>query len=407
MPPKLFANDEPTAANLKHSSLLMKLKRILKRILKWTAYAILLALIVGIILLCVGYWRSTNECDHKTAALNIPMRAIRYCDYGSPDVVKLDYVEKPVPTDNQVLIKVRAASLNALDVYLIRDSWLTRLIFGFRKPKDTRLGRDVAGQVEAVGKNVTQFKPGDEVFGICRGALAEYACPSERGLVMKPPNVTFEQAASLPIAGLTALQGLRDQGKIQPGQKVLINGATGGVGTFAVQIAKSFGAEVTAVCSTRNVELVRSIGADHVIDYTKEDFTKTDQRYDLIFDNVGNHSFSERRRVLNPKGICVLAGMGGAGVRGEAIGRIVGGFTARGLSSFTDQKFAQYMTKMSKEDLTTLGDLIQVGKLKPVIERTYKLDDAPEALRHLDEGHARGKIVITSNKGASNEHKPN
>src|ERR1700682_1550799 len=282
---------------------------------------------------------------------------------------------------------------------MIRDAWLNRLIFGLRKPRDTRLGRDVAGVVEAVGKNPAtggQFKPGDEVFGICRGALAEYAVTPERALVIKPPNVSFEQAASLPLAGLTALQGLRE-GKIQPGQKVLVNGATGGVGTFAVQIAKSLGAEGTAVCSTRNVDLVRSIGADHVIDYTKEDFTKSDQRYDVIFDNVANHSFAERRRVLNPKGICVLAGMGGAGVKeGQAIGRIAGNlFIARGLSSFTNQKFAQYMTKLSKPDLILLGDLIQAGKVRPVIERTYKLNDAPEAIRQLDAGHARGKLVIT------------
>jgi len=325
------------------------------------------------------------------------MKAIRYCEYGSPDVVKLDDVEKPVPADNQVLIKVRAASLNALDAYMIRGAWLNRLIFGLRKPRDTRLGRDVAGVVEAVGKNVTQFKPGDEVFGISRGALAEYACTPERALVMKPPNVSLEQAASVPLAGLTALQGLR-KGKIRLGQKVLINGATGGVGTFAVQIAKALGAEVTAVCSTRNLDLVRSIGADHVIDYTKEDFTKSEQRYDVIFDNVCNHSFFERRRVLTPKGICILAGMGGAGVKeGQAIGRIAGNlFTARGLSSFTDQKFAQYMTKMSKPDLIMLGDLIQEGRLRPVIEQTYKLNDAPEAFRHFDGGHARGKIVITA-----------
>jgi NADPH:quinone reductase-like Zn-dependent oxidoreductase len=324
------------------------------------------------------------------------MKAIRFCEYGSPDVVKLDDVEKPVPNDDQVLIKVRAASLNALDAYLIRDSWLGRLMFGLRRPRDTRLGRDVAGQVEAVGKNITQFKLGDEVFGFCRGSLAEYAVTPERALIIKPPGVTFEQAASLPLAGLTALQGLRE-GKIQPGQKVLINGATGGVGTFAVQIAKSLGAEVTAVCSTRNVDLVRSIGADHVIDYTKEDFTKSDQRYDVIFDNVANHSFAERRRVLNPKGICVLAGMGGAGIKtGEAMGRIVGNlFLARGLSSFTNQKFAQYMTRMSKQDLIMLGDLIQAGKITPVIERTYRLNDAPEAVRQLDAGHARGKLVIT------------
>jgi NADPH:quinone reductase-like Zn-dependent oxidoreductase len=368
----------------------------LRRILKWTGTTILLALILAIVAGFIAYWRSTNDCDRKAAAPLNPMKAIRYCEYGSPDVVKLDYVEKPVPADNQVLIKVRAASLNAFDVYVIRDSWLGRLIFGLRKPRDTRLGQDVAGQVEAVGKNVVQFKPGDKVFGISRGALAEYACTPERALAAKPPSVSFDQAASLPLAGLTALQGLRE-GKIQPGQKVLINGATGGVGTFAVQIAKSLGAEVTAVCSTRNVDLVRSIGADHVIDYTKEDFTKSDQHYDVIFDNVCNHSFAERRRVLTPKGTCVLAGMGGAGVKeGQAIGRIAGNlFIARGLSSFTNQKFAQYRTKTSKQDLIALGELVETGKLRPVIEQTYKLNDAPEALRHLDAGHARGKIVIT------------
>ena len=342
---------------------------------------------------------STNECFRNAGPPTNPMKAIRYCEYGSPDVVKFDEVEKPIADDNQVLIKVRAASLNALDAYMIRDAWLNRLIFGLHKPRDTRLGRDVAGVVEAVGKNPAaagQFKPGDEVFGICRGALAEYACTLERALVMKPANVTFEQAASIPLAGLTALQGLR-KGNIQAGQKVMINGATGGVGTFAVQIAKSFGADVTAVCSTRNVELVRSIGADHVIDYTKEDFTKSGQRYDVIFDNVANHSFSERRRVLTAKGICVLAGMGGAGVKqGQALGRIAGNlFIARGLSSFTDQKFAPYMTKMSKDDLIMLGDLVQTGKVRPVIERTYTLNDAPEALRHFDQGHMRGKLVIT------------
>ena len=359
----------------------------------------MLALILAFLVGFIAYWRSTNECDRNTGVPANPMKAIVYREYGSPDVLKFADVEKPVPKDNQVLIKVRAASLNALDAYMIRDAWLNRLIFGLRKPRDTRLGRDVAGVVDAVGRNVTQFKPGDEVFGICRGSLAEYAVTFERALVTKPANVPFEQAASLPLAGLTALQGLRE-GKIQPGQKVLINGASGGVGTFGVQIAKSLGAEVTAVCSTRNVDLVRSIGADHVIDYTKEDFTKSDQRYDVIFDNVANHSFAERRRVLNPKGICVLAGMGGAGVKqSEAMGRIVGNlFIARGLSSFTDQKFAQYMTKMSKQDLITLGELIQTGKVRPVIEQTYKLADAAEALRLFDQGHMRGKLVITAGK---------
>jgi NADPH:quinone reductase-like Zn-dependent oxidoreductase len=363
----------------------------LKRILKWSFLTIFVGLATW---LFVAYWTSTNDCYSKTSAPTHPMKAIRYCEYGSADVLRLKEVEKPAPNDDQVLIKVRASSLNAFDAYVTRDSWVGRLFFGLRKPKDTRLGQDVAGQVEAVGKNVTQFKSGDEVFGVTRGGLAEYACSREWALAPKPPNVTFEQAASLPLAGLVALQGLRE-GKIQPGQKVLINGATGGVGTFAVQIAKSLGAEVTAICSTRNVDLVRSIGADHVIDYTKEDFTKRDQRYDVIFDNVCNHSFAERSRVLNPKGICVLAGMGGAGVKtSEAIGRIAGNvFTAR--QSFGDQKFAQYRIKTSKQDLITLGDLVKSGKVRPAIDRTYKLSEAPEAMRYLGEGHARGKIVVT------------
>src|SRR6266581_9104866 len=222
----------------------------IKRVLKWTTLTVLVVLVAWIF---IAYWASTNDCNRDTATPNNPMKAIRYCEYGSADVLKLQNVEKPVPNDDQVLVKVRATSLNAFDAGVIRDLWLVRLFFGLRKPRDTRLGQDVAGTVEAVGKDVTQFKPGDEVFGLCRGGLAEYTCSRERALAPKPPNVTFEQAASLPLAGLVALQGLRE-GKIQPGQKVLINGATGGVGTFAVQIAKSFGAEVTAVCSTRNVD---------------------------------------------------------------------------------------------------------------------------------------------------------
>jgi len=367
----------------------------LKRILKWSVRAILLALILAFLAGFIAYWRSTNDCDRKTALVN-PMKAVRFCEYGSPDVLKFEDVEKPVPNDDQVLIKVRAASLNFIDPGVMRGPWPLRLMSGLRKPEKTGLGNDLAGQVEAVGKNVTLFKAGDEVFGVGRPTLAEYACARERALVIKPANVTFEQAGSVAWAGFTALQGLR-QGNIQPGQKVLINGATGGVGTLAVQIAKSFGAEVTGVCSTGKVDLVRSIGADHVIDYTKEDFTKGDQRYDVIFDNVCNHSLAERRRVLNPKGICVLAGMGGAGVKGsEAIGRIAGNlFGARALSAFSDQKFAQYRTRTNKQDLIILGDLIQAGKIKPVIDRTYKLSDAADALRYLDEGHARGKIIIT------------
>src|SRR5216110_2550875 len=323
----------------------MKLKRSLKRILKWTSVAILLALFVGIFALFIAYWRSTNDCG-RTAAPKNPMKAIIYCDYGLANL-KLEEVEKPVPNENQILIKVRAASINPLDWHFMEGTpYIMRALgVGLRKPKDPRLGVDMAGQVEAVGKNVTQFKPGDEVFGGRDGAFAEYVCArADRAVALKPANITFEQAASVNIAGITALQALRDKVKVQPGQKVLINGASGGVGTFAVQIAKSFGAEVTGVCSTRNVDMVRSIGADHVIDYTREDFTKGAQHYDLILDNVGTHSLLERRRVLNPKGICVLAGFGGAGVTsGQAIERIGSSiFLARALSSFTDQKFAQY-----------------------------------------------------------------
>src|SRR5438067_1525382 len=365
----------------------------MKRILKWIGAAILFALILAFLVGFIAYWTSTNDCDRKTALVN-PMKAIVYCEYGSPDVLKFEDVEKPVPNDDQVLIKVHATSLNFIDPGLMRGPWPLRLMSGLRKPEKTRfLGADVAGQVEAVGKNVTQFKAGDEVFGVARPSLAEYACARERGLVIKPANVTFEQAGSVAWAGFTALQGLR-QGKIQPGQKVLINGATGGVGTFAVQIAKSLGADVTGVCSTRNVDLVRSIGADHVIDYTKEDFTKGDQHYDVIFDNVGNHSFSDRRRVLTPDGICVLAGIGGAGLHPETAGRIVGNFKAALLSRLVRQQFVTYVTKLDKEDLKLLSDLIQTGKVIPVIDRTYKLSETAEAMRYFEEGHARGKVVI-------------
>src|SRR5947199_1822012 len=364
----------------------------LKPILKWSVRVILVALLLSILTLFIAYWRSTNDCEHM-AALNVPMKAIRFCEYASPDVLKFEDVEKPVPNDDQVLIRVHAASLNFIDPGVMRGPWPLRLMSGLRKPEKTRLGTDVAGQVEAVGKNVTLFKAGDEVFGVARPSLAEYACARERALLVKPSNLTFEQAGSVAWAGFTALQGLR-QGNIQPGQKVLINGATGGVGTFAVQIAKSFGADVTAVCSTGKVDLVRSIGADHIIDYTKEDFTKGDQRYDVIFDNVGNHSFSDRRRVLTPNGICVLAGIGGAGIHPETWGRIGGTFKADLLSRFGNQKFVRYTTTTNKEDLKLLGDLMQTGKLTPVIDRTYKLSETAEAMRYFEQGHARGKVVL-------------
>jgi NADPH:quinone reductase-like Zn-dependent oxidoreductase len=268
-------------------------------------------------------------------------------------------------------------------------------MLGMRKPKDTRLGVDYAGTVEAVGKNVTNFKPGDEVFGGRDGALAEYVSAlADRAVVPKPANMTFEQAAAVPVAAITALQGLRDKGKIQAGQKVLINGASGGVGTFAVQIAKAFGTEVTGVCSTRNVDLVRSIGADHVIDYTKEDFTKSDQRYDLIFDLVGNHSFSERRRILNPNGICVMAGIGGAGWHDGIGSRLAGELNAYVRSRFVSEKFITYIASFNKADMTTLSNLMRDGKVTPVIDRSYKLSEVAEALRYLEQGHARGKVVI-------------
>src|SRR5256886_14085871 len=322
------------------------------------------------------------------------MKAIVYSNYGSPDVLKCEEIEKPVPKDNEVLIRVRAASLNPVDGHLMRGPLPLRPMTGLRKPRNARLGVDVAGQVETVGRNVTQFKPGNEVFGACRAALAEYACASESRLAMKPNKVTFEQAASVPVAGLTALQGLRDKGKIQAGQKVLINGASGGVGTFAVQIAKSFGADVTGVCSTRNVDMVRSLGADHVIDYTKEDFTKSAQRYDAMLDNVPNHSLSECRRILNPTGKYVMIGGGGPNDNRwiGPFGRVI---HALAVSPFVSQKMGMMMAELKQSDLAILGDMMQSGKLKPVIDRTYKLSELPAAIAYLEEGHARGKVVIT------------
>src|SRR5437870_5982192 len=290
----------------------------MKRILKWIFRIVLVLFILAFLFVFVAYWRSTNNCDQLTATQGDKMKAIVYCDYGLANL-KLADVEKPTATDDQVLVKVRAASVNPLDWHFIEGTpkIMRAMGVGLRKPKDTRLGVDFAGTVEAVGKNVTQFKPGDEVFGGRDGAFAEYVCPrADRAVTLKPANITFEQAASVNIAGITALQAVRDKGKVEPGQKVLINGASGGVGTFAVQIAKSFGADVTGVCSARNADLVRSLGADHIIDYTKEDFTKGEQRYDVILDNVANHSLSECRRVLTPKGKYVMIGGGGAKEQG-------------------------------------------------------------------------------------------
>jgi NADPH:quinone reductase-like Zn-dependent oxidoreductase len=321
------------------------------------------------------------------------MKAIVYSKDGSRELLRCEEIDKPVPADDEVLIKVRAASVNPLDAGLMRHPFLRPILSVLSKSKVNRPGRDVAGQVVAVGSKVTHFKPGDAVFGCCGGAFAEYACAFESKLAMKPVNASFEQAASLPVAGLTALQGLRDKVKIQPGQKVLINGAAGGVGTFAVQISKSFGAEVTGVCSTRNVEMVRSIGADHVIDYTREDFTKSGQRYDVIFDLVANHSFRARQRALNPQGVYIGAGVLGLG--GSVIRVLTFQITELVLSRFVSQKFVTFMAKVNGEDLAIVSGLVEAGKVTPVIDRCYSLSEAPEAIRYLEQGHARGKVVIT------------
>ena len=316
------------------------------------------------------------------------MKAIVYTKYGPPEVLQLKEVERPVPRDDEVLVKIHAASANAADWHLMRaEPFLARLENGLLKPKNTKLGADVAGRVEGVGRNVTQFQAGDEVFGSMPlnelGTFAEYLCALEDALALKPARLTFEQAAAVPLAAFTALQGLRDKGQIQPGQKVLINGASGGVGTFAVQIAKSYGTEVTGVCSTRNLDLVRSIGADHVIDYTQEDFTRNGQRYNLIFDAVGNRSISDYQRVLSPNGICSVAGF-------TSLSRL---FQVMFLGG---KKIGLMETaKANKKDLVIIQELLEAGKVVPVIDRSYPLSEVPEAIRYLETGHARGKVVIT------------
>jgi NADPH:quinone reductase-like Zn-dependent oxidoreductase len=312
--------------------------------------------------------------------------------YGQNGVLKLEEIAKPGPADGEVLLKVRAASVNPLDYHFSKHPFLRPIMARLTKVKTLRPGRDVAGQVEAVGKNVTQFKIGDEVFGACNGAFAEYACGRESAFVIKPSQVSFEQAASVPVAALTALQGFRDKAKLQPGQKVLINGAAGGVGTFAVQIAKTFGAEVTGVCGTRNVELVRSIGADHVIDYTREDFTNNGKQYDLILDVVANHSFAEHRRALTPRGIYIGAGMIGLdGSMGQLLRRMIPELVQW---RFVSQKSISLLAKLNQKDLTAIAALIVEGKVTPVIDRRYSLREVPEAVRYLEQKHARGKVII-------------
>ena len=320
------------------------------------------------------------------------MKAIVYTKYGPPEVLELKDVKKPVPKDKDVLVKVHSASANPADWHLIRGKPLfARLSFGLFKPRNQIPGIDVAGEVEAVGNKVTSLRPGDEVFGGTGwgGGFAEYVCTSEEGLVRKPANITFEEAAAVNVAGLTALQGLRHHGTILPGQMVLINGASGGVGTFAVQIAKSMGAEVTAVCSSRNRELVRSIGADHVIDYSREDFTRNDRKFDFIFDAVGNRTVTEYKRALSKRGICVIAGF-------TTVGRMFNQMLQGPLHSSSGGKWIGMMgtAHTNKKDLNILKELLETGAIKPVIDRIYMVDKTAEAIRYLEEGHARGKVVI-------------
>jgi NADPH:quinone reductase-like Zn-dependent oxidoreductase len=320
------------------------------------------------------------------------MRAITYTEYGPPEILQFTEVAKPTPKDDEVLIKIRAASVNPLDSHFMRGEpfFVRFMIGGLLKPKDTRLGRDVAGQVEAVGKDVTQFKPGDEVFGACRRAFAEHVCATEDQLALKPANLSFENAAAVPVAAITALQGLRDKGRIRKGHKVLVDGASGGVGTFAVQIAKSFGAEVTAVCSTGNVATARSIGAAHVMDYTQEDFTRRVQRYDLILGANAYHSVFDYWRALSREGVFVGAG-GGYSLPGMLRDMLLQSL----LSLIGSKKMCGFMAKLNKRDLVFLKDLLAAGKVVPVIDRRYPLSEVAEALRYLEAGHAKGKIVIT------------
>lgn len=322
------------------------------------------------------------------------MKAIRFHNYGSPDVLNLEEIPRPVPGDGEVLVRVRAASVNAWDWHNLRAKpGFARVSMGLFRPKLKILGADVAGQVEAVGRHADQFRPGDEVFGDLSdfggGGFAEYVSASERAFSLKPSGVTFEEAAAVPLAALTALQALRDKGQIQPGQKVLINGASGGVGTFAVQIAESFETEVTAVCSTRNLATARSIGADHVIDYTREDFTRNGQHYDLILDAVGNRSVSDVRRALKPEGICAVVGYSSVGRLLQTM--FLGPWMLRG----SGKKMGLMVTIMRQEDLTFIGELMQSSQLAPVIDQRYPLRDVADAIRYVEDVHACGKVVIT------------
>lgn len=320
------------------------------------------------------------------------MRAILYEAYGPPETLELGDIQKPVPGDSEVLIRVRASSVNPLEWHFMRgEPYAMRLVSGLTRPKANRLGVDLAGVVEDVGRDVTLFGPGDEVYGAANGAYAEYVCAPVDALAPKPKNLTFEQAAAVPIAAWTALQFLRDKGGVGPGQRVLVNGAAGGVGTFAVQIAKAFGAEVTGVCSTRNVDLVRSIGADHVIDYTRDDFTEGEASYDLVLDTIGNHSLFDCRKVMSPEGKLLMVG----GPDGRWLGPLSYMLKSQISAPFVSQEVVSYTARRSSEDLRFLNELFESGKVVPAIDRQYELSDVPEAIAYLEEGHARGKVVVT------------
>jgi NADPH:quinone reductase-like Zn-dependent oxidoreductase len=350
------------------------------------------------IAIVVGSFSVTASCSAApplTTAAGEPMKAIVYTEYGTADVLRLEAIDRPAPKAKQVLVKVHAAAANPLDWHFMQGKpYIVRFMSGWSGPKDPHLGRDLAGEVVAVGAEVTKFKVGDTVFGVGPSAFAEYSLAAERRLALKPAGVSYEDAAAVPIAAITALQGLRDHGKVQAGQKILINGASGGVGTYMVQLAKVLGAEVTGVCSGRNVELVRSLGADRVIDYTREDFTQRPERYDVILDNVGNHSLSELRSVLTPTG--TLVGIGGRGKE------VTWGFVYLGgamqkkiVQAFTDQRFVGFMAEVLTADLEHVASLMEQGKVRSVIDRRYALDQVPDAIRYLETGRARGKVVIT------------
>ena len=320
------------------------------------------------------------------------MKAIIYREYGSGEACHVEEVDKPMPRDGEVLVRVRAAALNPLDYHLMSGSYMMRPKNGFRHPKPSCPGAEMAGVVESVGTNVSRFKPGDEAFGSARSTLAEYVCVPENRLALKPANATFEEAAGIPVAGSTALQGLRDKGRIQSGQKILVNGASGGVGTFAVQIAKSFGADVTGVCSTTNLELVRSIGADAVIDYTAEDVTQLSERYDMVFDCVGNRSLSDWRKIMNRNSTMIAIG---AKPGGKLIGPLPYILKLLVASRFVSQRVVFFIAQIKPDDLVALKDLIEAKRVTPVIDRSYELSEASQAIRYLKEGHARGKVVVT------------